>query len=521
MRPVPILLALLLILYTVNGLFYTCAQSITSDEGSFIHYAIRWLRGHPERIYPLRDNSKMPVSVINLIPRAVDQWLHPGLTKVDGGVSDILAGRYITLLVSLFTILLVFKWSKELYGEHAGLFSAFLVSFCPNMIASAGLVTTDSYSVLALLTTIYCLWKFCNNPSVKFFILFAVCIALSQLVKQSLFHLYIICPLAIGAWCIVQRPVIYWKPVAFSGVTFILINWLIINLGFYFHGTNTPTGNYRFISSTFQALQQRLPGWFPLPLPKDFVTGLDMAKYYDQIGGGISGISSFGKVTIMGNSSTGGSFWYYYFVSFLFKTPVAALIFFVWSLLLTIRRRSPETFQKNEFFLLLPVVYFLIYMSFLYNTQCGIRQIIFIYPFLYILSGCLFQYIRNIYVKSAVAVLSIYLIISVLWYWRNYYPYTNELIGDKKMAFRYVGASNLEFQQGNNFFLRYRRLHPGLRSVSIVPAVGTYLLNVNDYMDIWNLHRYDWIGSISPSAHVAYDGLLITVTNDDIKHLTQ
>jgi hypothetical protein len=52
-------------------------------------------------------------------------------------------------------------------------------------------------------------------------------------------------------------------------------------------------------------------------LPKPFVTGLDMAKYYDQIGGGYDGISSFGKVTILNNETTGGSFWYY--ILFLFS----------------------------------------------------------------------------------------------------------------------------------------------------------------------------------------------------------
>ena len=53
-----------------------------------------------------------------------------------------------------------------------------------------------------------------------------------------------------------------------------------------------------------------------------------MAKYYDQVGGGVEGTSSFGKPTILGQARTGGSFWYYYFVALFFKTPVTYIVLF-------------------------------------------------------------------------------------------------------------------------------------------------------------------------------------------------
>src|ERR1700676_2098252 len=133
-----ILLLLILLLYLLNGIFYLRAQSLTFDETSHLSYATRLLKGQPERV-DQTDNSKMPGSVINLIPRIIGQLLNPRLKKTDYGASDVFAGRYMTLLVSIFSILLVFHWSKELYGNLAGIFSAFLISFCPNMIANAGL----------------------------------------------------------------------------------------------------------------------------------------------------------------------------------------------------------------------------------------------------------------------------------------------------------------------------------------------------------------------------------------------
>lgn len=510
-----LLLTLLIIFYLLNGISYLRAQSLTFDESSFLSYAARLVKGHPERIYPVTDNSKMPVCAVNLIPRAVSQLLHPGLKKTDNGASDVFAGRYITLLISVLIILVAYCWSKQLYGPWAGLFSAFLVSFCPNIIANAGLVTTDSYSALFLLLTTYSLWKFCMNASVKYFIIFSLLVAVSQLVKQSLANLYILYPVMLCIYYFVHRPPLSRRIFIKNVILFIFINWLVINLGFYFLGTNTPIGNYHFESNAFLKLQRIFPSWVPLPFPHAFITGLDLSKYYDQIGGGNFTMSSFGKVTILGNSSTGGSFWYYYFVSLFFKTPLSNLIFIFGGLAVISKYRSKKDFFKNEFFLVAPVVYFLFYMSFLYKTQIGVRQIIFIYPLLYILCGSLFHWLKGIYLRSAVLVLSCFLVVSVLRYWRNYYPYTNELIFDKTMAYDYVGSANLEFNQSDLFIAKYLREHPEVKMAGYQPGTGLFLIKLNDYMDVWNLHKYDWIRRFKPIGNVACNPLLIFVNPDD------
>ncbi len=521
LKPVNLLLGLILAFYFFNGVYYLKSQSLTFDEESFLHYAVRLVKGYPDRIYPQKDNSKMPVVVVNLIPRAVNQLINPGLKKTDNGASDVFAGRYVTLIISLFIILLVFRWSKQLYGEWAGLFSAFLISFCPDMIANAGLVTTDTYSMLFLTLTMYYFWKYCNNTSYGNFIIFSICIAFSQLAKQSLIHLYIFLPFISVIWYFKFKPDVNWRSVGICIVSFVFINWLIINLGFYFRDTNTSLGNYHFVSNTFLSFQQLLPKWLPLPFPKAFITGLDLSKYYDQIGGGNYIQSSFGKVTILGKSSTGGSFWYYYIISFLFKTTISHLIFITAGLILIVKNRKLNDFVKNELFLLTPVIYYGLYMSFFYKTQIGIRQFIFVYPFLFIICGSIIPWLKGFYPRLAITFCSIFLIISVLRYWANYFPYTNEFITDKKMAYRYVGSSNLEFDQSRFFFADYLRAHPEVSMAPRSPRIGVFLITLHNYMDIWNLHEYDWIRGIPPSGQVAFNGLLIKVTDDDLKHLSE
>lgn len=502
----------IILFYLANSIFYLEAQSITSDEGTFLNYAIRYLKGHPERVSPIVDNSKMPISALNLVPRVIQQIMHPGLQKTDDGFSDIMMGRYVTLIFSVCTILLVFLWASELYGQKSGLFAAFLMSLCPNNLANASLLTTDSYSVLILLLTMYLLWKLCAKPSFKLFLLFSISTGLTQIIKQSLFHLYIILPVVLLIFYLVNRPKLLFKQVSGYLFTFIFINWFIISAGYFFNGSNAVLGSYHFKSSLFQSVQHSLPSKLIMPLPRPFVEGLDMAKYYDQVGGGIKGVSSFGKVTILGKESTGGSFWYYYFVSFLFKTPVAYFLLAFFAVILFLKKNIKPG-VNNELFLWFPVLYYLITFSFFYHTQCGIRHIIFIYPFLFILISTVVNHLQSTASRIFVTGAGFYLLGSVLFYWGNYYPYTNELIPDKKVAYKYVGAGNLEFLQGKYFAEKYMTANPNVMYAPKVPATGVFLIDTENYLDIWNLHEYDWIRKYPATDHVAFSWLLIKVDN--------
>ncbi|MEO7306594.1 MAG: glycosyltransferase family 39 protein [Ferruginibacter sp.] len=511
-----IILSLLIVLYLINGICSINTLSVTADEGSHLAFGIKMLKGDPARTNPEKDNSKMPVSVLNAIPRAVEQVFNKGLSKNDWGVNDTIKGRYISLFFSVLIILLVFNWSRKLYGVNAGLFSVFLFVCCPNNVANAVLVTTDTYSVFFLLATMYFLWRYCNSKSNKHFIWFAVMLALSQLVKQSLFHLYVLAPACLLVYAVLMKEKFRWLQLAKKILILVTISWVLINAGFIFWHMNIRLGNYHFMSLLFQKVQQLLPGWLPVPVSESFVTGLDQAKYYDQVGGGLAN-SSFANVTILGKSSTGGSFWYYYFVSFFFKTPITYLILIGWAKFILFRKTNFKDFIRNEFFLFAPIVYFLLLMSFLYNTQCGIRHIIFIYPLLYIFCGIIFKYVKEKREFMFLIALSLWLLMSVGQYFNNYYPYTNEFIGEKKNAYKYVGASNLNFDQAGYLIKTYLRDHPDVKPATEIPQTGKFILVVDSYLDIWNTGQYQWLRKLKPVGEVHYSYLLFEVQLKDIQ----
>ncbi len=511
-----ILLSLLIVIYLINGICSINALSVTADEGSHLAFGIKMLKGDPARTNPEKDNSKMPISVLNAIPRAAEQFFNKDLVKNDNGVSDTIKGRYLTLLFSVGIILLVFHWSRRLYGTNAGLFSAFLYICCPNSIANAVLVTTDTYSVFFLLATMYLLWRYCNTRSNKYFIWLAVVLALSQLAKQSLFHLYVLVPVCAFIYIVAMGESIRWGRLFRNLLIAATISWLIINAGFLFWHLNIRLGDFHFMSSLFQKVQQWFPAWLPVPLSESFVTGLDQAKYYDQLGGGFIN-SSFANVTILGKSSTGGSFWYYYFVSLFFKTPIPYLILIGWATYFIFIKLQGRGFFRNESFLLAPVIYFLLLLSFLYKTQCGIRHIIFIYPLLFILCGLVFRYASRKASQLILIVLGLWLLMSTGQYFNNYYPYTNEFIGHKQNAYAYVGASNLNFTQAEYLVDSYLQEHPGTKRAPEEPQTGKFVLDVDRYLDIWNTGKYLWLRKLKPAGHVAYSYLLFEVTGSDIE----
>lgn len=516
MKKQAIILFLFILLYLINGIFSINALSVTADEGSHMAFGIKMLKGDPARTNPEKDNSKMPVSVLNTIPRVAEQFFNKDLSKNDYGVSDTIKGRYITLFFSVFIILLVFHWSRELYGVNAGLFSAFLFVLCPNNMANAVLVTTETYSVFFLLATMYFLWRYCNLKKNRDLIGFAVMLALSQLVKQSLFHLYVLVPVYVLIYAIVMKEKFKWVTLIKKLLLVGCINWVIINAGFIFWHMNVRLGDYHFMSNLFQEVQRLLPDGLPVPFSELFVTGLDQAKYYDQLGGGFFQ-SSFGNVTILGNSSTGGSFWYYYFVSLLFKTPITYIVLLCWGVYLLSKRTNPGQFMKDEFFLLAPVVYFLLLFSFFYKTQCGIRHIIFIYPLLFIFSGIVYRYANSKTAQLLILALCLLLVMSVGQYFNNYYPYTNEFIGQKKNAYRFVGAANLNITQAEYLVDDYLKSHPDVRRAPETPRTGKFVLVIDQYLDIWNTGKYRWLRKLKPEAEVHYSYLLFDVKQKDIE----
>jgi len=506
----------LFIIYFINGVIAIPQLSVTYDEGDNLSYSIRFIKGHPEKIKPYDDASTMPVLAFNTVPRVVQQVLTPGLTKSDGGESDIMSGRYVTLFLSAFIGLFVLKWSSELYGKNAGLLSLFLFVFCPNINGNAVLVTSDALSCLLTITSAYYFWKSVHDSNWKNVIFFFISLAVAQLTKQSLTHLLIIFSLIAIILFIQQKKVTALnKNFILKLVVSFVIFLFIINAGFLFSGTGQSLSSYQFKSSVFNSIQRlfSFAGSMPLPFPEPYISGLDLTMNIDEMGAGLPETS--GNVNILGESRMKSGFWYYYFVTLFFKTPVPVL--FLCCLLLYILWRQEKYSLRNAFIPFFCILYFLIYFSFFYNSQVGIRHIIMIFPLLYVLLGKTADWLFS---KRAVFVLLVvYSIITYYLFFPNLIAYSNEFIANKKNAYRIIGNANLDY--GQSYFLLHKFMdkHQSVKFADETPSTGQFVIAVGDYLDVNNTGRYKWLQNFKPVAHVAHSFLLFDISENDFKKM--
>lgn len=144
----------LIFLFLTLGNILIGQQSLTYDEKSHYRYAELIYRLKPDRF----DDSKMPVSVINVIPVKIAENVF-GVEFTDKA-QKVKLGRVSTVFVSLLLACLCYFWMRSLYGKWAGLLGLGLFVFEPNIIAHSQLVTTDIFAAASMTLALYMCWRF-------------------------------------------------------------------------------------------------------------------------------------------------------------------------------------------------------------------------------------------------------------------------------------------------------------------------------------------------------------------------
>ena len=160
-----------------------------------------------------------------------------------------------------------------------------------------------------------------------------------------------------------------------------------------------------------------------------------------------------------------------------------------------------------------------------------------IFPLLYVVCGTLVKDWRylGIRLKGVVLGLLVYMVISVLSYFPHYIPYFNEIVRDRKQAYKYLADSNIDWGQGVEYLTAYLEAHPDVYAKDLdrglwfikryrdkhmdeyldtsLPDSGLVIVNVNNFVGVQNPHRYKWLReNYRPIDHVAYSYLLFRIS---------
>ncbi len=522
----------LILFFLIFNFFSMRHLSLTTDEEMHYRYGMNILNLNSNRIVyapGIVDDSKMPVSALNAIPAKISKSLSKGNLK--NLLENFTTARFITVIFSSLIALLVFRWSFELFGAVPAFASLILYIFDPNIIAHSELVTTDIYATGAVVFCAYWLWKFANTRKLKDGLIFLFVLGLSQLAKYTSVVLLPLSTLALVThdWFLskeihghIKNIGRYLGKIVLYTLVAGVVCVLIINTGYLLNRSFTSFGNYQFESDMFRKIQNNTSPWLtnvPLQLPYPYLQGLDITFFRASTGFG------YGRIYLLGQLHEVEGFKGYYFVASLFKMPIATQIIVLISMVVYFLDRDRRAkFWNDQIFLLIPIVFFTIYFNFFYNTQLGIRFYLVVYPLLYIFAGTLFKNWRNFTARQRTASFAIfgYLIISVFSYYPHYLSYFNEFVWNRKISYKYLADSNLDWGQNLNYLNQYMVNHPDANyEPSGVVSDPRIIVTVNDLVGVHaDPKEYKWLReNFEPVGTIAYSYLIYNVSPTDLANL--
>lgn len=481
-------------------------KGLTYDEGRHFEYGANILRGNSSRF----DDSKMPVSALNAAPAAIWGGLRGlPISSVFSRPEAVHFGRYVTVLFSLLTAFFVFCWSKELYGLRAGFFSLFLYAFDPNILAHSRLITTDLYGAGTALIALYYFRSFLNNPNGRAAWISGLTLALSQTAKYTNVFLYPLF-LMIAGFRDASSAKTRWSSIFGYGFIFVISSLAVINAAYLFNGSFAPLDEYDFKSRLFIVIQNHFSflGRIPIPLPYPYLEGLDWVKANEENGVGM------GLFYLMGETRRAQGFPGYYFIAAAVKMPIALLIFLGLTAAGMIRRFRLIDWARNDLFLVLPIVFFTVYFNFFFNAPMGFRHYLVVLPLLHVACGSLMQSWKTVGkgMRGLYSALITYYALSVLSYGPHFLSYFNELVWDRKQAYKILADSNIDWGENEWYLNEYLIKNPDIQVNPGQPVSGKIVVNVNALTGVMEPpEKYAWLRLYEPVGHVAYSYLVFNV----------
>lgn len=400
-----------------------------------------------------------------------------------------------------------YRYSTELYGNASGYIFLVLWTFSPLFLGWGATICPDMVAASLGIVGVYAYWRWLRVPNGNNLLYAGIGLGLAPLAKMTWILAF---PLYLVFWIIKRltcRKEESCKNPSFRGLLCILfIGLYVINMGYLFDGTFYKLGDYKFISCTLSGQKEFKSGnrftstWLgklPIPLPKDFVQGIDTQKHdFEQ------GMNSY----LNGKTSERGWKSYYLFV-LLYKEPVPSLILLALAVFVTpinaigsrcsmsqkglendeilIKQESRESQankekQKTQFnqqnltsnktvtsvfdetILILTALTLFIFISLQDGISIHPRYVLPFMPFMYIFAsrtGLFFQK-KCVAGSVIVTVLLLGFILGSLLQYPHSMSYFNAIAGGPENGPKHLLGSNADWGQSLYYFKKYCHKHP-------------------------------------------------------------
>ena len=459
---------------------------------SFTKPIAHWVFAH-HLLFSLRDDALRRVAADPLhVPTTVKYERRDFLN--DTGAMFRRA-RIAMMLPGVLLALVIFVWSRELWGWWAAAFSVLLFCCDPNFIAHTGLVTTDVGVSLLMTTALYFFWRTSRKFTWLDATAFAIAFALAQVAKFSaVLMIPMLLILAVHRRKQLAQTAIV---IALAAVTTVLAIWATYGFRFtaavdpalavqeetevrkhlidsQFETTDREPTGHPWILSTLQEtaatkiVAQQFPNIAPpfsavRPLMRDVKLPLSAKiilffnRYHLLPEGYLNGIASVQLSSISRNVYLRGDygvhgFASYFFWTTLYKVPIPILVALAIGVVLAFRGRTSALP-----YLAWPIVIYLM-VAVVSAVNIGHRHILPIFPLLYIACGAIAPVWRRWPRKRLIATVAIAIVLLIVPLvvvltiplapmWGHHLSYMNELAGGPIYGYQRLVDSNLDWGQ--------------------------------------------------------------------------
>ena len=349
--------------------------------------------------------------------------------------------------LTLLTALVVFFGTREMFGTGAAFVALTLLVFDPNLLAHGALITTDVGLACFMFLSVYLFYRFVKSPSALRLIATGAAVGLALAVKHTgllvlpILFLLALCEILLHVFAADRKNIGRHALKIFGSLVLItLIGWVVLWSCYRFRydarpnglQMNPPLAEYVKGLEPYQAWPISTMARIRI-LPESYLYGLvDVkltANYYTSY--------VLGKVYAH-------NVWFYFPVAFLIKSTIGVLALLLLGLGVIAGRRL--NCWREILFLLVPVAFYLV-VALVVGMNIGVRHILIVYVFLYVLiGGAAWALIRKSRKWAyAVGVLLLAHAASSVMAFPNYIPYSNELWGGPSQTHKYLTDSNADW----------------------------------------------------------------------------
>jgi hypothetical protein len=365
-------------------------------------------------------------------------------------------GRCMNVLLSVATagVLALATW--EWLGRGASLLAVLLYALHPTTIAHSAVVTADTGAALFFVLVAFLTWRFARRATWSGALGLGAAMGAAQLTK---FTLVILIPLSLAMWWLARAGRTGEKaedPSSAGGeispsvpgqkermlskwLAAVLACLLVWNAGYLFRGTGSLLGSYPFQSRSLKGVAERWPAlaWVPVPLPRDYVLGVDsQQKLMESPHPGFLD----GQWHLHGVR-------HYYLMALWYKSPHGWQVLVLLGGLMMMRGREAGYRRVLCFILLLSTA--LLVVAGLGGLQLGVRYVLPVVPMLCVVAGAAATWCRwrrSRWRTVAVGALILWTAWAVRFH-PHHLAYFNELAGGPEGGHRHLLDSNLDWGQ--------------------------------------------------------------------------